>query len=728
MSYKARSARPGEAIDDDMLVTLLAQENRAAIGYLSDQVSQEQDDNLDRYLGMPYGDEEDGSSNVMSFDVAETVDWALPDLLEPFMSGDRIVEFEPNSPKDEEFCDHASDLANHVFFVDNPGTIILHDVAKSAMIQKLGVVKTYWHDEKCIEDGEASGLDEIAYGELASDPSVEIVEATERQIDLSEEIAPAFPNGMAIDVKYRRTCDKSKVCIVAVPPEEFKVRQRATDIEKPGYCCHEIRKTRADLIAMEFDADLVMSASNNETWDEDSRRDSRFFDQSRKDEEGGPKLSDELLLLEEYYEVDLDGDGRSKLVQAFRVGKTLLDKQEVDYHPFDTWSPDRIPHRLIGQGLADKVKQTQRIKTVLQRQMLDNVYLANNPRMEMPETAIGENTIQDVLEFRIGGLVRTKVAGQMRALEVPDRSGVALQAISYMDNVREMQSGIVRNGQAISSEEIDPKSATESRRQDRNSQVRKRLMARMFAETLLVPVFRKILRLLVTYQDAPRSLKIAGDWVTMDPRHWNADLRARIFTGLGHSSKDEELQASQLMLAVQAQGREVGMVQEKHLWNTAKKLTSALGWQNPDQYFLNPESDEGQQLLQAQAQQQPQEDPKVIEAKGRIEMKQQEAAVSAQIAEATAQHEKDLAERNAAHRQELEAYRLETDRLVAELKAENEMQLAVDRMQIEERIAVFKAEKEFELAKYKAEMTGFAQAETEASMTAGYRPGGDLDK
>ena len=56
------------------------------------------------------------------------------------------------------------------------------------------------------------------------------------------------------------------------------------------------------------------------------------------------------------------------------------------------------------------------------------------------------------------------------------------------------------------------------------------------------------------------------------------------------------------------------------------------------------------------------------------------------------------------------------------------MQLAVDRMQIEERIAVFKAEKEFELAKYKAEMTGFAQAETEASMTAGYRPGGDLDK
>lgn len=253
-------------------------------------------------------------------------------------------------------------------------------------------------------------------------------------------------------------------------------------------------------------------------------------------------------------------------------------------------------------------------------------------------------------------------------------------------------------------------------------------MARMFAETLLVPVFRKILRLLVTYQDAPRSLKIAGDWVTMDPRYWNADLRARIFTGLGHSSKDEELQAAQLMLGVQAKGREVGMVQEKHLWNTAKKLTSALGWQNPDQYFLNPESDEGQQLLQAQAQQPPPEDPKVIEAKGRIELKQQEAVVSTQLAEAKAQNEKELAERNAQHREDLEAYKLETDRIVAEIRADNEMALAASRMEVEERIAMYKAEKEFELAKYKAEMTGFAQAGTEASITAGYRPGGDLDK
>lgn len=726
MDDMQRAVQPGDEIDDAMLVTLLEQENRAAIGYLSDQVSQEQDDNLERYLGMPYGDEEDGASNVMSYDVAEVVDWALPDLLEPFISGDRIVEFEPNRPEDEEFCEHAADLTNHIFMVDNPGVVILHDVAKSAMIQKIGVLKTYWDSERIETEDEATGLDPMAFAELQNDPSVEILQVSERPIDLAEEIAPAFPSGMAIDVKFRRVEDKSKVCVVTVPPEEFKVRQRARGLEKPGYCCHETPKTRADLIAMGFDSDLVMQASQGETSDEDARRDTRYWDQSRRDEEGGPKLSDELLLLEEYYDVDLDGDGREQLVQVFRVGKTLLDKQPVDHHPFDAWSPDRIPHRLIGLSLADKVKQTQRVKTVLTRQMLDNVYLANNPRMEVPETATSENTIQDLLEFRIGGLIRTKEAGQLRPVETPDRSSVALQAISYMDNVREMQSGIVRNGQAISSEEIDPKSATESRRQDRNSQVRKRLMARMFAETLLVPVFRKILRLVVKYQDAPRTLKVAGSWVTMDPRAWNAEMRATVYTGLGHASKDEELNATQIVIGAQAQARAIGMATEKHFWESAKKLISSVGWTGPENYFLDPTSPEGMQYLQQMQQQQPAEDPKLIEAKGRIQLKQQEAEFEAQLSEAKAQQEKDLAERSAEHREQLEAFRLETDRIVAEIRAENEMQLALERLNVEERIALFKAEKEAELARFKTELVG--QQQQEPAFSAGFRAGGDLDK
>ncbi len=723
------SVRPGEPIDDATLVTLLDQENRTAVGYLSDEVSVEQDDNLDRYLGKPYGDEEDGSSNVVSFDVAEVVDWALPDLLEPFLSGDRLVEFEPNSREDEAFCEQATELVNHVFFVDNPGTVILHDVAKSAMIQKLGVLKTYWDTEDKHYEEELSGLTPMAVAELENDDTIEILEARQRPIDLAEEIAPAYPEGLATDLKIRRTETVGKCCVVALPPEEFKVSQRSASLDPKhtSYCCHETELTRGQLLEMGFDYDDVMMARQGETSDEQTRRDARFYNEDRRDNVQTPKLSDRLLLVEEYYQIDLDGDGQVETVQAFRIGKTLLSKDIVDEHPFDAWSPDRIPHRLIGQGLADKVKQTQRVKTVLTRQMLDNVYLANNPRMEVPEEATGSNTIQDLLQYRIGGLIRTKRSGMLNPIETPDRSAVALQAITYMDNVREMQSGIVRNGQAIKSDEIDPKSATESRRQDRNSQVRKRLMARMFAETLLVPVFRKILKNLIKYQDAPRTLKIAGQWVDMDPRSWNADLQATVFTGLGHANKEEELGAAQAMLGIQAEARAIGLANETHLWNTGKKVVNALGWHNPEDYFLDPTSEEGQQTLAARAQQQPQEDPDVIKAKGEVERKQQAAQFDEQIAAMKSEAQRTLAERDALHQEQMQAYKLETERMVGEIRAQNEMQLAQLKIDSQERIEVFRAEKEAELAKWKMERMPDMQGQSAQDLNGGFDPGGRLD-
>src|SRR5690554_5172917 len=155
-----------KAMSDEELATLLDAMNRQAVGYDSDEVSADQDSNLDRYLGKPYGDEEEGRSNAISMDVAEVVDWALPDLLEPFISGDRIVEFEPAKPDDEEWCEVASDYVNHIFFKENCGATILHDTVKTALIQKLGVSKSVWREKIKEETQTLTGLSELHLAEL----------------------------------------------------------------------------------------------------------------------------------------------------------------------------------------------------------------------------------------------------------------------------------------------------------------------------------------------------------------------------------------------------------------------------------------------------------------------------------------------------------------------------------------------------------------------------------
>lgn len=688
--------RPGPMSDDE-LATLLGEMNASSVGYLTDAVAAGQDDNLDRYLGKPYGDEEEGASNAISMDVAEVVDWALPDLLEPFLAGERIVEFSPSTRKDQAYCKQAGDLAHHCFYAENPGVTVLHDTIKTALIQKIGFVKTWWDVEDVEEKQTLSGLAKPNVDELRAEDGVTILEESAEPINvvsIDPQALPAYADGMTYTISLVRQKKVGHVCIEGAPPEEIKVSQRAKNIENVDYICHETEVTRSKLLEMGFDYDDVMQLAANKGNDQDSRKDRRFYDETRTDAGKRARLTDTLTLCEEYPLLDLESTGKAKRWQVFRVHKTILAKDEVEAHPFDAWSADRIPHRLIGLALADKVKQTQFVKTHLTRQLLDNVYLANNPRIEVPDQAVSEGTIDDLLTYRIGGLIRTKgVGGMLKAVEVPDRSDTALRAITYMDGVREQQSGIVRNGMSISSEAIDPKSATEARKEDRNEQARKRLMIRMIAENLLVPVFRKVLKLLVKYQDAPKTIYLSGEFVDMDPRDWNADLRAEVSVGLGYANRDENLMGAQIISGAQQMAVELGLVGPEEAYETGVELVRAVGWKFPDRFFKNPKTPEFQAEMQRKAQQ---GDPKMVEVQGKLQLKQMEMQMDAQY----------------------EAIKSQRDLQIEMLKAEAKMAIEKEKVGFDFRAKLMQINAEFDL-KQQQMMMEFALQRQQMGFEAG---------
>jgi hypothetical protein len=724
----ADAAEKPKPLSDDELATLLDQMNRHAIGYQSDEVSVDQDSNLDRYLGRPYGDEEEGRSTAISNDVAEVVDWALPDLLEPFLAGDNVVEFEPVTQGDEKFADLATAFANHVFYKDNNGVILLHDTVKSGCIQKIGVIKTTWQEEEKTETTTTTGLSRLLVEELKQDKSITIdsIETEPLKPEMVDpEAQQAFDDGLIYTVTMTRTTTKGRCKLVSVPPEEFKVSPRTVDLEGTEYVAHETEVRRGELIDMGFDYDLVMSLRAQSKKDDDGRADTRFYDENRREGAAVAALNELLLLAEEYPLVDVNGDGKLERLQVFRVGKDILSKEEVTHHPFDVWSPDRIPHRLIGLAIADKVKQTAKIKTHLTRNLLDNVYLANNPRFEVPEQAQSDDTIDDLLNVRIGGLIRTKQPGLLTPIEVPDRSRTALDAILYMDGVREQQSGITRNGMAVSSEVIDPKSATEARNEDRNEQVRKRLMCRLLAETLLVPVFRKILRILVTYQDFERWIRINGQFVAVDPRHWNADLAATASVGLGYTNRDEELQAATVIGQAQQMAKDLNLVTPKQFFATASRLVKAVGWRFADKYFVDPDTPEGQQWLEQQSQ--GGQDPKMLEVQIKSQLEQQKAEHTAQIQQAELQHKAQMAEMQAEMDRRIAVLKAENEKQIAQLRIASETQIARERMDAEMSLATWQTEQELRLEDKKIEKNAeVAREKNRANGISKVRSGGQI--
>lgn len=727
--------KKSKGMPDDEIVTILEELNRRSVGYLSDEVSVDQDENLDRYLGRPYGDEEEGSSTAISMDVAEVVDWAMPDLLEPFVSGDKAIEFEPSTQADEAYCKQAGDLVHHVFWKENTGFLTLHDVLKTACIQKVGITKTVWQDESTTKDETLSGLSLMQVQELSQDQSLKV-----ESIEAEPVADPAFPDGNSYTLKLEREIKGGRVKVMGVPPEQFKVSQRSPSIDQDiEYCAHETEVTRGKLIEMGFDQTTVMGLSSDRRRDTD-RQDTRFYNEERREDSSRKRITDIITLIEEYPLLDLEGEGKLCRWQIFRVGKTILDKQEVTEHPFDSWSADRIPFRAIGLALADKVKQTMKVKTHLTRQMLNNVYLANQPRVEVPEAAERQNgeTIEDLLNYRIGGIVRTKTGGQLLPIALPDRSKTALDAIMYMDQVREQQSGITRNGMALDSEAIDPKTATQTNKEDRNEQARKRLMVRMIAETLLVPVFMKILRNLVRYQDRPKAIKLNDNWVDMDPRSWNADLKATPSVGLGYANRDEDVSASMAVLNVQKEhlAAGTGLVLPQHLFEAASDLVKAVGKKFPGKYFLDPNTPEGQQKLAQDAQNKGQ-DPKMVEAQG----KQMAAQAQMQLEQAKAQHAAQMKQAEVQANMREAQIKAENDKQIAILKAQNEAVIAQMRIEAETRQAQVQTQAEMDLAYWQAEQeakltreqmhlnhTVQKQKATDDASIKKYRAGGKLNE
>lgn len=610
-------------LDDRNLLALLETLRREAVGHFRDEVATEQDENLRCYLGAPYGDEVEGRSQVVSQDSAQAVDWALPDLLEPFVSGEQVVTFEPNGPEDTDVARQATDYANFVFWKDNPGFVILHAAAKDGLIQKVGLTKVSWRHERRVETDKLTGLSLLAFNELEADAGIEVLDVrrTEIDVDALGDDAAAFPDGFAYDVDLRRTVDQGRVALEPVPPEEFKISPRSASLRDTPYCAHEAEKSLSDLVEMGFPRDAVEGLPPSLGADHDTSKDVRFDSEprARGGTDAGDHMQRKVLLLEEYVTVDRDGDGESEILQVFRVEETILGIEEVDAHPFEAFTPYPLSHRFFGQALVDKIRQTQRVKTVLTRQMLDNVYLANNPQREVPEDAVTDDgaTYDDLLTFRVGGLVRTKKPGLLRELGIPDRSGTALAALEHFDRVREQETGVVQGAIGLSSETIDkrtPVTAEEARRRDRGQQKRVRLMARIFAETYLVPLFAKVLALIVKYQDFERIVRLRGQWVTMDPRHWNARMDATISVGLGHPNREDQLSAALAVLALQREALALGLAGPEHLFNTARRIVEAAGFRSVSEFFIDP----AEAKL---APPPPQPDPRLLELGQRAELR-----------------------------------------------------------------------------------------------------------
>ncbi|GAB7002109.1 MULTISPECIES: hypothetical protein [Bradyrhizobium] len=486
------------------------------------------------------------------------------------------------------------------------------------------------------------------------------------------------------DVTIVTTRKLAQARVMGVPPEEFGIERGARSIRDCNYCFHEVvTKTEAQLIAEGFDAAQIKSLNdytgyaNIETLARDTA-DEHFGTGAG----GANSAARQVRITEHYVRMDYEDNGRPCLYQVITGGEQseILRKDGRDcITPFDTipfasTTPVPMTHRFFGRSIADLVMPLQREKTALKRGALDNLYLHNNPRVEVAESNAGPNTLDDLLVSRPGGVVRTKTAGGLNWQVVPDITTSIYPMMQYLDAELESRTGLSRQSQGIDADALQNQSATAVAQVFSASQMRIKLIARIMAEGVR-DMFALLHGTIRKHGQQQQTVRLRNAWVTVDPRNWKTRDDMTINVGLGTGGKAQQFAQVMALANVQKEligGGKVNMVGDRELYNTAVELTRIMGHKNPGRFFndptaVNPQT--GQLLYPPPAPPAPPPDPRVFALQAKAQADQ--LAV--------------------AHRAQVEQQKAQADAIHQKLKAEAEIELAKIKAELDAQIKVFDA-------------------------------------
>ena len=603
-------------LDDDEILSIVESEINGSADYMDSEVSSQREKAMEYFYGEPFGNEEDGRSQVVVTDVQDTLMWMMPSLMRIFTAGDKVVKFVPEGPEDEAVAEQATKYVNHVFYKQNDGFTVLYNMFLDALMQKVGVVKHFWEEVEKVTTESYENLTNQEYSLLMQDDELEEIEH-EETTTYGEAIDPLTGEVVEVaevfhNVTVARTSMDGKVTIQNVPPEEFLINRGAKSLEDARFICHRSHKSKSDLIKMGYDPEIVddlpaSSGVDGITTSNEYLARHAYDSTDSYPNQNSADSEKEIQIYESYIKLDTDGSGVSVLHKICHSGKQILEIEPIDYIPFSTVCPIPIPHKFYGLSVAETVQDVQLIRSTLTRNLLDNMYLSNNGRFQVVE---GQVNIDDLLTNRPGGIVRTRSPNALTPIATPSLSANSFQMLQYWEDIKTGRTGVNPKTQGLSADVLKTHVTTGAVTAAlTNSQGRLELIARVFADTGVRNMFKQIYNLVQRYENRKRVVRLNNQYFEIDPASWREDLDVDIEVGIGYGDQDIRLQNINMFATlIEKIGTQTkGIVNPQNIYNLAVEIANEMGIKNVDKFVSQPSQEPlpptpQEQLAQAQAQ------------------------------------------------------------------------------------------------------------------------------
>ena len=247
------------------MLDILRKEENAASNYQWSALSQTREDALNYYDREPYGDEQDGASQVVTSEFADVIESIMPGLMRVFTSTDDVAEFTPGAPGEEQWAKEASEYVPHVFMRQNDGFRILYWMIKDALMYRLGAVTVDLEDYSEKRRVPVQGLPQDAIDLVVAQAAEE---GAELAMELEQDPAPSShvdrvtglplpPSAPTFSGTIAITHKRKRVVADNIAPEDILFTPTARDQDKASFLGFRKRVTASDLVEMGLSQDEV---------------------------------------------------------------------------------------------------------------------------------------------------------------------------------------------------------------------------------------------------------------------------------------------------------------------------------------------------------------------------------------------------------------------------------------------------------------------------------------
>ena len=113
--------------------------------------------------------------------------------------------------------------------------------------------------------------------------------------------------------------------------------------------------------------------------------------------------------------------------------------------------------------------------------------------------------------------------------------------IDMLDEIKASRTGITKASQGLDSENLQSSTRLAVDATVKSAQAHIELIARIFAETALKPLYKGVLHLVTKYQDKAKMVRLNNQWIPIDPRYWDSDYDLTVDIPLGAGNDAEKM-------------------------------------------------------------------------------------------------------------------------------------------------------------------------------------------